>query len=113
MNKNKTKNKIYIIEDSAHAFSGACKKNKPIGFYADFAVFSFYATKNITCGEGGAIITNNLKQLEKIKSILTNGMSQEAQKRFTNGKYNFWDVKKPGFKGNLSAVVMKVFCYPI
>lgn len=102
--KNKTKNKIYIIEDSAHAFSGACKKNKPIGYYADFAVFSFYATKNITCGEGGAIITNNLKQLQEVKSILTNGMSQEAQKRFTNGKYNFWDVKKPGFKGNLSDI---------
>jgi dTDP-4-amino-4,6-dideoxygalactose transaminase len=102
--KKKTKKKIYIIEDSAHSFSGACKKNKPIGHYADFAVFSFYATKNITCGEGGAIITNNVNQLKKIKSMLINGMSQDAQKRFTKSKYNFWDVKKPGLKGNLSDI---------
>ena len=102
--KKKTKKKIYIIEDSAHSFSGACKKNKPIGYHADFAVFSFYATKNITCGEGGAIITDNINQLKKIKSMLINGMSQDAQKRFTKGKYNFWDVKKPGLKGNLSDI---------
>ena len=102
--KKKTKRKIYIIEDSAHAFSGANRKNKPIGYYADFAVFSFYATKNITCGEGGAIITDNIYQLKKVKSILINGMSQDAQKRFTKGKYNFWDVKKPGLKGNLSDI---------
>ena len=62
--KKRTKRKIYIIEDSAHAFSGLCGKNKPIGFYSDFAVFSFYATKNITCGEGGAIISNNTDQLK-------------------------------------------------
>ena len=102
--KIKTKRKIHIIEDSAHAFSGACKKGKPIGYYADFAVFSFYATKNITCGEGGAIITNDVNQLKKIKSTLINGMSQDAQKRFTRGKYNFWDVNKPGLKGNLSDI---------
>lgn len=102
--KKKTKKKIYIIEDSAHSFSGTCKKNKPIGYHADFAVFSFYATKNITCGEGGAIITDNINQLKKIKSMLINGMSQDAQKRFTKGKYNFWDVKKPGLKGNLSDI---------
>lgn len=102
--KKKTKKKIYIIEDSAHSFSGACKRNKPIGYHADFAVFSFYATKNITCGEGGAIITDNINQLKKIKSMLINGMSQDAQKRFTKGKYNFWDVKKPGLKGNLSDI---------
>ena len=64
----------------------------------------FYATKNITCGEGGAIITDNINQLKKIKSMLINGMSQDAQKRFTKGKYNFWDVKKPGLKGNLSDI---------
>jgi len=102
--KKRTKRKIYIIEDSAHAFSGLCGKNKPIGFYSDFAVFSFYATKNITCGEGGAIISNNTDQLNMIKSHLINGMSQDAQKRFSKGKYNFWDVQKPGFKGNLSDI---------
>ena len=42
--KKKTKKKICIIEDSAHSFSGTCK-NKPIGYHADFAVFSFLCNK--------------------------------------------------------------------
>ena len=57
--------KIFIIEDSAHAFCGEYH-NKVLGKFSDFAVFSFYATKSITCGEGGAIITNHKKYAEKI-----------------------------------------------
>ena len=49
---------IIIIEDSAHAFCGE-NNGHLLGKFADFAVFSFYATKSITCGEGGAIITNH------------------------------------------------------
>ena len=75
--KKKIRKNIYIIEDSAHAFSGEYN-NKPLGFYADFLIFSFYATKSITCGEGGAILSNN--------------------------KYKPWDVKSFGFKANLSDI---------
>ena len=55
--KKKIKKNIFIVEDSAHAFCGEYN-NKVLGYYSDFIVFSFYATKSITCGEGGAIITN-------------------------------------------------------
>ena len=58
--KRKIRKNIFIIEDSAHAFSGEYN-NRPLGFYADFLIFSFYATKSITCGEGGAILSNNKK----------------------------------------------------
>ena len=87
--------KIKIIEDCAHTFYGKYSNDQLVGHYADFSVFSFYATKNITCGEGGAIITNN-KNIELIKSILINGMTASAHNRFTGNKYNSWDVKKPG-----------------
>ena len=101
--KNKISKNIFIIEDSAHAFCGE-HQNKILGSYADFAVFSFYATKSITCGEGGAIITNHKKYAEKIKSLANNGMTKPAFKRFVNNKYIPWDVYNFGFKANLSDI---------
>ncbi len=99
-----TKKKIFIIEDCAHTFYGLYPNYKPLGYYSDFAVFSFYATKNITCGEGGAIISNHKNLMEKIKSISNNGMTKPAFKRFVKKKYVPWDVKQVGFKANLSDV---------
>jgi dTDP-4-amino-4,6-dideoxygalactose transaminase len=81
--RNKIRKNILIIEDCAHSFCGEYN-NKPIGFFSDFAVFSFYATKSITCGEGGAIITNHKKYAEKIRSVSNNGMTKPAFKRFIN-----------------------------
>ena len=101
--KKKIRKNIFIIEDSAHAFSGEYN-NKPIGFYSDFLIFSFYATKSITCGEGGAILSNNKQIMEKIRSIANNGMSKPAFKRFENNKYKPWDVESFGFKANLSDI---------
>ena len=101
--KKKIKKNIFIIEDSAHAFCGEYN-NKVLGYYSDFIVFSFYATKSITCGEGGAIITNHKNFSEKIRSISNNGMSKPAFKRFVNNKYIPWDVNNFGFKANLSDI---------
>ena len=101
--KNKINKKIMIIEDSAHAFCGEYHNNL-LGKYSDFVVFSFYATKSITCGEGGAIITNHKKFSDKIRSISNNGMTKPAFKRFVNDKYIPWDVYKYGFKANLSDI---------
>ena len=101
--KNKINKNIMIIEDSAHAFCGEYHNNL-LGKYSDFVVFSFYATKSITCGEGGAIITNHKKFSDKIRSISNNGMTKPAFKRFVNDKYIPWDVYKYGFKANLSDI---------
>ena len=101
--KKKIKKKIFIIEDSAHAFCGEYN-NKILGYFSDFVVFSFYATKSITCGEGGAIVTNHKNFSEKIRSISNNGMSKPAFKRFVNNKYIPWDVNNFGFKANLSDI---------
>ena len=101
--KKKIRKNIIIIEDSAHAFCGEYN-NKIVGYYSDFLVFSFYATKSITCGEGGAIITNNEKYIDKIRSLSNNGMTKPAYKRFENNKYKPWDVTAYGFKANLSDI---------
>jgi len=101
--KKKIRKNILIIEDSAHAFCGEYN-NVTLGKYSDFTVFSFYATKSITCGEGGAIITNHKDYAYKIRSIANNGMTKPAFKRFENNKYIPWDVFNYGFKANLSDI---------
>jgi UDP-4-amino-4-deoxy-L-arabinose-oxoglutarate aminotransferase len=98
--KIKTNKKIYIIEDSAHCFEGKFN-NKLCGTFSDVAIFSFYATKNITCGEGGAIITNNKSLFEKIKEIRTHGMTNDAIRRFEKKNYVPWNMNRLGIKANL------------
>ena len=91
---------IYLIEDAAHCFEGTRGGYKP-GTHSDAAIFSFYATKNITCGEGGAIISNNSSLLEKIRKLRLHGMSAGAAERYSNKYYVHYDVQEPGFKANL------------
>src|SRR5207249_1191323 len=62
---------------------------------------SFYATKNVTCGEGGAIITNDASLYEKIIRTRLHGMSAGAADRFKAGSYRHWDMERLGVKANL------------
>jgi len=62
------KKKIYLIEDAAEVI-GHDYKNKKCGFFGDISVFSFYANKHITTGEGGMILTNNSQFYKKIQSF--------------------------------------------
>jgi UDP-4-amino-4-deoxy-L-arabinose-oxoglutarate aminotransferase len=91
---------ITIIEDCAHCFEGTLHGRRP-GQDGDVAIFSFYATKNVTCGEGGAIITNNSDLFGKLIQTSLHGMSASAAKRFEGGRYNHWDVARLGVKANL------------
>ena len=95
---------IVLIEDSAHAFESS-RDGYRSGKYSDLAIFSFYATKNITCGEGGAIISNSLEFMNKLEKTVHHGMSAAAQNRFTNGRYNHWDMEVLGTKANLPDIL--------
>jgi UDP-4-amino-4-deoxy-L-arabinose-oxoglutarate aminotransferase len=92
--------KISIIEDCAHTFEAKFNGDRP-GKYSDAAIFSFYATKNVTCGEGGAIITNDEKLFERIQQAILHGMSAGAADRFKAGQYSHWGMKHLGTKANL------------
>ncbi len=91
---------ILIFEDSAHSFEARLNGDKT-GAYSDLTAFSFYATKNITCGEGGAIITRNEKLYKRMLKARTHGMSASALNRYTNGGYNHWDMDCLGGKANM------------
>ncbi len=62
------KKKIILIEDAAEMVGHEYKKRK-CGYYGDISIFSFYANKHITTGEGGMVLTNNKKIYKKIESF--------------------------------------------
>lgn len=96
----KSDRRIFLIEDCAHCFEGKRDGERP-GLHSDAAIFSFYATKNITCGEGGAIVSRNSDLFQKTLESRLHGMSAIAVDRFAGGRYNHWDMNRIGTKANL------------
>ncbi len=94
-----TKNNLYFFEDSAHCIEGEFDGIKA-GEISDGAAFSFYATKNITSGEGGAIVTNNDELADKIRIMRLHGMDKNAADRYTK-KFTQYDVPLLGYKFNM------------
>ena len=91
---------ISIIEDCAHSFEAKFNGERP-GKHSHAAIFSFYATKNVTCGEGGAIITNDANLYDRITQAILHGMSAGAADRFKTGQYKHWGMEHLGTKANL------------
>jgi len=89
-----------VIEDAAHSI-GAEYKGRRIGAIADLTAFSFYATKNITSGEGGALVTDNAAWAERAQIMGLHGMSRDAWKRYGADGYRHWDIIGPGYKYNM------------
>lgn len=98
--RNRLPDGIKIIEDAAHCFEGTLNGDRP-GKYSDAAIFSFYATKNVTCGEGGAIITRHDDLAAALNQTTLHGMSAGADRRFSGSMYRHWDMERLGTKANL------------
>lgn len=96
------KHDLHIIEDAAHA-TPASYKGVPVGSRDNLASFSFYATKNLTTIEGGAL-TGATNLLEEARIIGLHGMSRDAWKRFDKAGSWDYDVDRPGFKYNMTDV---------
>jgi len=91
---------LKIIEDCAHAIETEYHGRKA-GTFGDFGCFSFYATKNVTTGEGGMVLTRNEEDLARIKMLALHGMSKDAWKRFSDEGYKHYFVVETGFKYNM------------
>jgi len=94
------KHHLLLIEDAAHAI-GAEYQRKKIGSIGDLTCFSFYVTKNVCTGEGGAVTTNNQDYANRIKMYGLHGMSRDAWKRYSDKNYAHYTVNFPGFKYNM------------
>jgi UDP-4-amino-4-deoxy-L-arabinose-oxoglutarate aminotransferase len=93
---------LAIVEDSAHCVEGVRDGVRPAELSAT-ACFSFYATKNLTCGEGGAIATDDTALYQKLRLLHLHGMTKTAFDRSREG-YTHWDMVELGWKYNMSNI---------
>ena len=92
--------KIFIIEDAAHAIEAEFAGDRP-GTHSDAAVFSFYQSKNMTTGEGGAIVTDNDDLYDKIKVSYRHGINLCGYQRHIREEFIAPDVTALGIKANM------------
>ncbi len=93
---------IPVISDSAHAV-GAAYRNRSVPRLTDASVFSFYSTKNLTCGEGGMVVSKHKALTEAVRCLARHGLTSQAWTRKT-GRERAYDVVSAGFKANMSDV---------
>ncbi len=96
------KHNLALIEDAAHAIESERDGVRP-GELSNAACFSFYATKSMTCGEGGAIACNSSEDAAWYRSARHHGISKNASYRYTKG-YQHWDMEMMGWKYNMDDV---------
>ncbi len=94
---------LAVIEDAAHA-AGASYGGRRIGTHGDIVAFSFYATKNMTTGEGGMITTNQAALAARMRLLSLHGMSKDAWNRYAEAGSWFYEVMEPGYKYNMTDI---------
>ena len=93
---------LKVIEDAAHCVEGL-RDGVHTGELGDAACYSFYATKNLTCGEGGALVTNDDELAAKVLLLRLHGMNKNANDRHREG-YKHWDMTVMGWKYNMDNI---------
>lgn len=91
---------LFIVEDSAHGVEMERDGVRP-GDLSNAAVFSFYATKNITSGDGGAVVTRDAQMRDRLRRLRNHGGTKAATDRH-GGRYQHWDIVELGYKANLT-----------
>lgn len=96
---------LKVVEDAAHALPTTVGGQLVGTLASDITVFSFYANKTITTGEGGMVVTRDPELAKRIKVMRLHGMSRDAFDRFT-AKVPSWyyEIVAPGFKYNLTDI---------
>jgi UDP-4-amino-4-deoxy-L-arabinose-oxoglutarate aminotransferase len=97
------KNGLYVIEDAAHIVGGSFKEKK-IGLWGDITVFSFYATKNLACGEGGMAVSKNQSLIEKINKLSYFGINKDAFNRYAEKGKWYYEIEEIGYKYNMDSL---------
>lgn len=102
-----SKNKLYVIEDAAHA-CGAEYKGKKAGGLGDLGCFSFHAVKNLATGDGGMITTNDKNKYEKLLKLRWLGINKGTYWRALKGYSWRYDVKYVGFKTHMNDIIASI-----
>lgn len=99
---------VFIVEDAAHAFP-VSHGGRFLGTLGDAGVFSFYATKTITTGEGGMVVTDNEKLSKRISTMRLHGIDREIWDRYSSQQASWkYSVVDAGFKYNMPDILAAI-----
>ncbi len=98
---------LRVIEDAAHAF-GSKVNGEYIGSFGDIVCFSFDGIKNITSGEGGCVITDDISVLNKIKDARILGVKEDSEARFRGQRKWEFEVTDQGWRYHMSDIMAAI-----
>ena len=96
-----------VVEDAAHAIE-ARDRGRKVGSIGDLTCFSFYATKNVTTGEGGMITLADEELAARLRTTALHGLSLDAWRRHQKGGALHYEVLAPGYKYNMTDVAASI-----
>jgi len=100
---------LKVVEDAAHALPATYKDDMIGSLESDITVFSFYANKTMTTGEGGMVVTRNADLAKRIKIMRLHGIDRDAFDRFQSKKPAwYYEVVAPGFKYNMTDIAAAI-----
>lgn len=94
---------LKVVEDAAHAI-GTEYRGRRIGTHGHATAFSFYATKNMTTGEGGMVTTADPEVAARIRRLALHGMSRDAWNRYAQAGSWYYEVLEAGYKYNMTDI---------
>jgi dTDP-4-amino-4,6-dideoxygalactose transaminase len=97
------KHELRVIEDAAHSF-GSHYQNKHVGSQGDIICFSFDGIKNITCGEGGAVVSKDFSVIKKIQDLRLLAVEKDTERRYSNQRSWLPQVREQGWRYHMSNI---------
>jgi dTDP-4-amino-4,6-dideoxygalactose transaminase len=98
-----------VVEDAAHAFPAYSETGEPAGTLGDAGVFSFYATKTITTGEGGMVVSRSHDMIKRVGSLRCHGIDRAVWDRYTGDAASwYYEVTGAGYKYNLPDILAAI-----
>ena len=98
---------LRVIEDAAHAF-GSSYKGKRIGSFGDIACFSFDGIKNITSGEGGCVVAEDERVLQRVRDARLLGVEKDTELRYAGNRSWDFEVTKQGWRYHMSNIMAAI-----
>jgi dTDP-4-amino-4,6-dideoxygalactose transaminase len=100
---------MVVIEDAAHAFPAYAETGEPAGALGDAGVFSFYATKTLTTGEGGMVVSGNQDLMKRVSLLRCHGIDRPVWGRYTGDATSwYYEVVEAGCKYNLPDILAAI-----
>lgn len=98
---------LRVIEDAAHAF-GCEHEGKKVGSFGDIACFSFDGIKNITSGEGGAVVSSDATLIAKVRDLRLLGVERDTEKRYRGERSWEFEVTEQGWRYHMSDIMAAI-----